>query len=349
MKQIFLFLLATFVLLSLQSCGEQGNAEDAENSSENLQKITNVKVLKLESQTFSNYLNVTGVVKARNHVEIMVEEGGILRKVMIDKGRKARSGDTLAVLENRVVEATFKQAKASLQQAELDHKSKKILFDKRAISENEYLNSLYALNAAEAALDMAKARYDKLFIAAPLNGLVNNRFYDLGAYANVMTPIFEFIDNDVMKIHAGVAERFMGDIHINSPVETTFDAYPGLKLMSKVSFISRSIDPQNRTFQVEVEIPNRERKFAPQMIANVKILRQEIEDRVVVPLDALIESESGWYVFVANNEQAHKVNIDKLAIYESQVLIDGLQPNQNLIVVGHQNLSDGDPINIITN
>lgn len=345
------FILITTLILFpalLWNCGGHGNAEDA-STTETVGKIANVSTIILQPKTFTNYLEVTGIVKARNHIQILVEEGGVLKSIRIDKGRKARAGDTLAVLENRILEATFKQAKASLQQSQLDHKSKKILFDKRAISENEYMNAKYALQSAEAALDLTQARFDKLFITAPLSGLVNNRFYDLGAYANVMTPIFEFIDNDVMKVRAGVAERFMGDINIGSPVEITFDAYPDLKINAKVGYISRSIDPQNRTFEVEVDIPNGDRKLAPQMIANVRILRQKIENRLVVPLDALIESEYGWYVFVANNNVANRINIDQVAIYESQVLVDGLQENQELIVVGHQKLSDGDAIRIINN
>jgi membrane fusion protein (multidrug efflux system) len=278
-----------------------------------------------------------------------VEEGGILRKILIDKGHRANKGDTLAVLENKVLEAGYHQAKAALQQTELDHRSKKVLFEKRAISENEYLNAKYALDAAQATYEMAKVRYQKLFIVSPLKGLVNNRYYDLGAYANPMTPIFEFIDNDYMKVRAGVAERFLGDINIGTPVEITFDAYPDMKLEGKVNFISRSVDPQSRTVEIEIEVPNRDGRLAPNMIANVKILRQSFKDRIVVPLDALIESEQGWYVFVDNSDRAKKVFVKKDAVYENQVLVDGLQPGQNLVVVGHHSLSDGDLLEVVKN
>jgi membrane fusion protein (multidrug efflux system) len=346
MQKFSLAILIILTSLLLMQCSQDGNAG---NTTEKVEKTIPVRTMVLKPQSFDNYLEVTGTVNARNHINIIVEEGGILKKILIDKGNYAKQGDTLAILENKVLEAGYKQAQAALQQAELDHRSKKILFDKRAISENEYLNAKYAFDAARATYEMARVRYDKLFIVSPLKGLVNNRYYDLRAYANPMTQIFEFIDNDYMKVRAGVAERFLGDINLGTPVEIRFDAYPEMRLDAKVNFISRSVDPQNRTVEIEIEVPNRGGKLAPNMIANVKILRQRFEERIVVPLDALIESESGWHVFIANSNRAKKVNVDKSAVYEDRVLVDGLQPGQQLVVVGQQDLSDGDLVEVVKN
>ncbi len=346
MQKITLAVLMILASLLLMQCGDEGNAEA---SAARIEKVIPVKTISLEAQSFEDYLQVTGTVNARNHINIIVEEGGILKKVPIDKGRRAAAGDTLAILENKVLEAGYHQARAALQQAELDHRSKKVLFEKRAISENEFLNAEYALAAANAAYEMASVRYSKLSITAPLKGLVNNRYYDLGAYTNPMTPIFEFIDNDYMKIRAGVAERFLGDINIGTPVEVTFDAYPDMKIDAKISFISGSVAPENRTVEIEIQVPNQGGKLAPNMIANVRVLRQSYRDRVVIPLDALIQSEEGWYVFVSNSHHARKIYVEKEAVYENRVLVSGLEPGQQLVVVGHHELSDGDSLQIVNN
>jgi membrane fusion protein (multidrug efflux system) len=304
-----------------------------------------VETMILKPRPFSEYLQLTGTVEARNHVKIIVEEGGTLRRVKRDKGSLVRQGDTLAFLENKILKASYNEAQAAWNQANLDYNSKKVLFEKRAISENEYLASKYGLERAQAAYELNKARYSKLFILAPLNGYVNNRLYDIGAYATPMTPIFDFIDNAYMKIKAGVAERFLGDIQIGTPAEVTFDAFPDMKLEYQVSFLSRSIDPQSRTFQIEIEVPNPDLRLAPQMIANIKLLRREYSDQIVIPLDAVIESEEGSYVFVLTPEnKVRKINLDLRAIYEDSVLVNGLESDQNLIIVGQQELTEGDSV-----
>ena len=327
-------------------CAEEGDAKAANTTSAS-ENATPVKVMPLKTQSFSNYLTVTGTVAARNHIRILVEEGGTLKKILKDKGRYAKSGELLAILENKILEAAFQQANAALQQARLDNKSKTVLYEKRAISENEFLNSKYKLQSAQAAYDLAKARFDKLHITAPIGGLVNDRYYDLGAYANPMTPMFELIDNQVMKIRAGVAERFLSEIKVGTPAEITFDAYPGVKYNATVSFVSRSIDPKNRTFVIEIQLPNRDHKLAPEMVANVRILREKMTNRIVLPLDALMESEKGWYVFITDGNIAKKAPVTQEAIYRDKVAVKGLQAGQQLIYIGQRNLSDGDTISIV--
>lgn len=332
--------LATLFLAACGGSNPRSSGSDAGTSKDPIPVQTSV----LELQSFSSYLKATGTVKARNHIDIVVEEGGLLRRILVVKGQIVEAGSTLAVLENPVLVASFQQAEAAMKQAELDHNSKSVLFEQKAISQNEYLNAKYAFDAAKAAYTLTKSRFDKLSITAPIGGLINRRYYDLGAYANPMTPIFELIDNERLRIEAGVAERFMSTIQIGTPVEITFDAYPGLLVKAEVSYISHSIDPQNRTFDIEVEIPNPEQRLAPEMIADLKIRQREFESQIVVPIDVLIESEQGWHVFVEESGRAHKVTVRKLAIYEDTVLVEGLQAGQKLITVGHQNLSDGDPV-----
>jgi RND family efflux transporter MFP subunit len=250
----------------------------------------------------------------------------------------------LARLENQALNAALAQAVAALRQAELDASSRKVLFEKKAIPENEYLASGFALDAARAASDLARTRADKLTIRAPIGGLVNARFVDLGAYVTPMSPVFELIDLERVRIVAGVAERHMSSVEVGTPARVTFDAYPSLAVDARVSYVSRKIDPANRTFDVEIEIANPGRKLAPDMVANVRIRSESLANRIVVPIDSLVESEDGWHVFIEEGSRARKVKVQKLAVYQDSVLVDGLESGQRLITTGQQSLTDGDAV-----
>lgn len=339
MKKIILIFLLLILSFSIIHCSKDGSASQQGSTLKGIP----VKVVTLKPRMFAEYIMLTGTVEARNRINLVAEEAGNLRKIIKDKGSYAQAGDTLAIIENKIIEASYNETRAALNQAQLDHGSKKVLYEKRAISENEYLIAKYNLERAQAAYELNKARFSKLYITAPLSGYINNRFYDLGAYTLPMTPIFDFIDNAFMKITAGVAERFLGDIKIGTPVEISFDAFPEIVLQSEVYYINRSIEPASRTFQIEIRIPNPERKSTPQMIANVKLLRRSYQDNLVIPLDAVIESETGRYVFIASEEEkAIKVPVDFLAIYQDSVLVQGLKTDQRLIIAGQQELSEGD-------
>jgi membrane fusion protein (multidrug efflux system) len=346
MKKILFLLIILLQTLIWFQCSGDGTAKQGDTDSNG----TPVRILTLKPTHFEEYLQITGTVAARNRVKLIAEEAGTLRKIVKDKGSIVQAGETLAIIENKILEASYSEAKAALNQAKLDYGSKKVLHEKRAISENEYLIAKYGLERAQAAYELNKARYSKLTITAPLNGYVNDRLYDMGAYTMPNTPIFDFIDNEYMKITAGVAERFMNDIKIGKPVQISFDAFPDLEIGSEISHINKSIDKNSRTFKIEINIPNPDRKLAPQMIANLKVLRRSYKDQIVIPLDAVIESESGRYVFTASEDnKAVKVPLELLVIYEDSVLVDGLKPNQQLVVTGHQELTEGDPLMVEIN
>lgn len=310
-------------------------------------RAVSVRTVSLQPRPFQEYLHITGTLKARNQIDLIAEEGGVLKDIRKDKGNYVRAGDTLAVLENRVLRASYEEARAAKSQAELDYNSKNVLYGKKAISENEYLSSKYSFERANATYDLARARYDKLFIIAPISGFVNSRAFDRGAYIMPMSALYNLVDNKTLKIRAGVAERFIADINTGTPAEITFDAYPDMKLEASVDFVSQSIDPSSRTFEVELGIPNPEGRLAPEMIANLKLLRRSYQAKIVVPMDALIESESGRYVFIANNDRAQRIDVNILAVYEDSVLVEGLYKDQSLVVVGQRDLTDGDPLDII--
>ncbi len=344
MKNIWMKLGWTLLLLAVWSCSQSGSAEKVEVN----EKAVPVRTLLLKPHTFEEYLQITGTVKARNQVDLLAEEGGVLKQVLRDKGSIVREGDTLAVLDNPVLVASFQEAEAALHQAELTFRSSQVMYGKKAISENDYLSSKYALERARARYALMKARYEKLFLKAPFNGFVNARYVDIGAYVRPMQPVFQVIDNARVKIRAGVAERFMSDIGVGTPVQVSFDALPGVVLEGNISFVSRAMDPVTRTFTVEVEMPNPGRKLAPEMIANLKILRRKYRDHLVVPLDAVVENEQGSFVYVVNGNRAHRVPVKLLSIYADSAVVEGLQPNTELIVVGQQEVSDGDPVSVIT-
>jgi membrane fusion protein (multidrug efflux system) len=325
------------------NCSQKSKADDQITK----EKAFAVKTISLSPRPFNEYLQITGTSKARNHIDIIVEEGGILKQIYRDKGSYVRKGDTLAILENRIIRAGYDESVAALNQAKLDFNSKEVLFQKKAISENEFLSAKYQMERAQAVYDLARARYDKLFITAPISGYIDNRFYDFGAYTMPMTRIFNLVDNKELKIRAGVAERFLPDIDVGTLAEITFDAFPDMTIQSKVSFISKSINPENRTFEIEIAIANPSGKLTSEMIADIRLLRRSFQDKIVIPLDALIDSEQGRYVFVANENKAEKKDIQILAVYEDSVLVEGLAAQQNLIVLGQRELSDGDLIETI--
>ncbi len=335
MKQLFIALAG----LLLVACSSEPSKTPSSES-----KGIPVRTIQLEHRAFSDYIQLTGTVQANKKIDIVAEEGGVLQTIEKDRGAFVRKGDTLAVLENKVLEAANQEAHAALKLAELQLNSKQVLIDKKAISENEYLASKYALERARANFNLTQARLNKLTIVAPFTGHIERRSLDPGAYVTPMSPLYQFVEKSRVKITAGVAERFLKDIRVGSPVTIRFDAFPEVVLEKRVSFVYGTVDPESRTFEIEIQIDNPKGQLAPDMMADLNIQRRTFRDQIVIPMDAIVQSEEGRFVFTVNQNLAKRHPIEIIAVHDDSVLIDGLHIGDQLIVTGQQDLSDNDRV-----
>jgi membrane fusion protein, multidrug efflux system len=347
MKNILIALLFIGNMLFIGCSGESNAETKVAKPAEEKVVGTAVKISRLVDGQFDEYLNLTGVIKANSQVKIVAEEAGVLVDLLHDKGSYVQKGTALAHIKNKVIEANTAQLRAMLQEAELNLSSNEVLYTKKAISENQIKISRLNLDKARAAFDLANARSEKLTIRAPISGYVNARYADIGAYIMPASPLFELVDNNTMKVKIGVAERYLNFIKKGSEIELSFDAFPDLTIKSTIGFVARSIDPENRTFVVEATFKNPDGKLAPEMVANIRLLKKKHENSISVPIDALLDSESGRYVFIEENNIARKKNVQIVAIQSENVLVEGLRPDQQLIVLGHRTLSNGDTVQVI--
>ncbi|MBE9510411.1 MAG: efflux RND transporter periplasmic adaptor subunit [Bacteroidetes bacterium] len=345
LMKIILIILIFVSSILLLSCSSKSNAETTKTA----EKVsgTPVKTSLLIDGQFEEYLNLTGIIKANSQVKLVAEEAGILINLLHDKGSYVKKGAALAIIENKVIAANKAQAKAFFKEAEINLKSSQIMFSKKAISENQMKISELNLDKAKASFDLANARSEKLTITAPISGYVNARYADVGGYINPASALFEMVDNNIMKVNIGVAERFIKFIKKGSKIELSFDAFPDLIINSKISFVAKSIDPENRTFSVEAIFKNPDGKLAPEMVANIRMLKKKHDSSISVSIDALLDSENGRYVFIEENNIAVKKVVKILAIQSDSVLVEGLSQNQSLVVLGHRSLSDGDILQVI--
>lgn len=344
MKKIVLLLTTILILLALNACSGQAENEKKQNAA---QKGIPVKILELKPQAFSQFIRVPGTVRANNQIKLVAEQPGTLEHIYKKRGEFVNKGDVIAVLTNEILQASLQDALAARDQAELTFNSNKALFAKKAISENQFKSARLALQRANAALEMAKSRVDKLQITAPISGYVNERYPDLGAYITPGSPLFELVDNSRFTIRANIAERFIVYVQKGAAVDVGFDALPQLRLKGKVTFVARSINPQNRTFAIEVALPGHIDALRPYMVANLRVLKESSAESIVIPLDAIIESETGRYVYLDEHEQAVKQKINIGEISGDRVLTDSLRSGQRLIVLGQRQISAGDTLQVI--
>jgi RND family efflux transporter MFP subunit len=149
-----------------------------------------------------------------------------------------------------------------------------------------------------------------------------------------------------------VPERFAADIRPGSRATVTFDALDAQTFQASVAFVGASVNPSNRTFPVELRLPNPGRAVKPAMVASISVVRRTVEDAVVVPQDALVRVEDGYSAFVVTGTGDElRVEARRVTTGPSQrnevVITSGLEAGDRLVVVGQKQVAAGDLVRVV--
>ncbi len=253
----------------------------------------------------------------------------------------------LSALEFRGVETQLAGARAQVAQA--DAGIAQAQGNLRA--SREQLNAARSqVNAAQAGVQSAQAQLSNTRVVAPFGGVVEARLQEPGELASPGQPVVRLVASGGLTVKAGIPERYAGDIEVGTQVRVIPSAYGAEARGGRVTFVGTAIDPQSRTFPVEIAVENSDRRLKPDMVVRLQLAREVLEDAIVVPQEAVIRDERGTSVFVAVTGSGGQTIAERRAVEvgpnagDRIVLLSGVASGDRIIVSGQTSLTDGDVV-----
>jgi len=349
-KEIKLFIysiIVTILLIMFAGCADSsGSDNDDSNQTEELSVYVKTKPLQLVS--FVDNIYVLGTAKAFQHAKLSSDEGGKIKMFVNDKGSYVNKGDVILIIDNDILKANLNAAKAEYEKAESTFVRQEIVYKQQVTSELTFLNSKFKRDAAKANYELIKARYDRTFIKAPFAGIVDQKFAEIGETVMPGSPIVFLVSMNKIKVVAGVPENYVNMVKKGSKVEVIFKDLDDEKYYSKVTYVGHTISTNNRTFPIEIKLINRDGKIKPELSAQIFIEKAKYENVFVIPEETLTETDLGPAVFIAKDGIAEMRIVDIISRSKNEIAIKGgLKDGENLIVVGFQNLVNGEKVTVI--
>ena len=314
---------------------------------------------------------VTGSFEPLTSIEIIPEISGQLERLrlsdntLLDVGAAVKRGEVIAVIEHDIYLAQLAECRATLERsrvalADAEREKKRItrLFEGGSATEQNKDKAVTATRLAaasvkqrEAALARIKVTLDKATIEAPITGVISRKYIDEGNMVGPSTPLVRIVQIETLKVLGGVSERYLPQLAPGkTPVKIKTDAYPEDEFEGVVHRVGVAVDTVTRTGEVEIRVPNPDRRLKPGMFARTTIVLTERENAVVVPDSALLREQDDVYVFVANGGRAERRRV-KLGLSQSQYyeVLDGLSVGDTVIIRGQRQLKDGQAVEVIQN
>lgn len=326
----------------------EGSAQDTASV-----RVVNVRVETVEPEEFTEIIQLSGTVQASQDVTVSAEESGVVREILVDKGNRVRAGQPIFRLEDDILRAQVDQARAVASLAEETWERRKRLYEEDQVgSELVYLEAKHGAEQAAANLRLLEARLERTVIKAPIEGILDSREIEVGTMVAAGTPVARIVDNDPLKITAGVPERYAPDVETGASASVTFDVLPGEEFGGQVSYVGAAVNPRNRTFPVELVLANPGGTIKPEMVANLALVRRTSQNAIVIPQESLVRTEDGFIVFVVEDGpqglQARAREVEVGPGQRNHVMIrSGLEAGDRLVVVGQLSVADGDRVNLV--
>ena len=189
-------------------------------------------------------------------------------------------------------------------------------------------------------------------IRSPIDGVFDERFIEAGEIAMMGARVVRVLSTGRLKITGGVPERFAVSVRPGADALISFDIIPERQYEGRIAFVGSSVEQLSRTFPIEIVMRNPGGVIKPRMVANVQLVRDALQDAVVVPQQVVRRSETGYHVFVVVERdgetfaEARPVRLG--SSYGSEVVVEeGLEVGDALITLGSQLVDAGSRIRIV--
>jgi len=318
-------------------------------------KLPLVSVYKVKNQAFNHYVELQGSVETDQNIVVYAEIQGTLIDFKVKMGDQVTKGQTIAIIDDGGMSAQLAQVRQRAELSKTTYEKRKRLWDKKVGSEIDFLQAETQYKADQEAVKQMERQVSKATVKAPFTGLIDETIADEGQLVVPgQSALFRIVNLRDMYIHADVPEKYLGNIEKGKEVLIDL-AVLDTTIKSKVSKVSNYINPDNRTFKVEVEVPNSGGKVKPNLTAKLRINDYSNKKAILIPQSLISEdSEGKQYVFSTTSTGKADQFIAKRTFVETGKtksgkieITKGLTADDAIIDEGARTVREGQEVKII--
>jgi RND family efflux transporter MFP subunit len=309
------------------------------------QKSVLITTAKAKKGEFDHYVEVTGSVLSKKNVMISSETVGRILEVPVLEGMRVNKGTVMARIDAESIERSIDELENSLDLAKTLFEKQERLWNQQIGTEIQYLEAKNRKEGLERSLASARTNLDKAVIRAPFSGTIESVEVRLGELVQPGMGMFQFVGESDLFIEADISESYIGVLSKGDTVEVNFPSI-NQDIQTKVSSVGAIINPNNRTFKVEVFLPNM-LLVKPNMITVLKILDYQSTDAVIVPSYLILSDNRGDYVFIVEGGKAIKKYVERGKTFDKETeILAGLTGSETLVDKGFREVGDNFNVNI---
>ena len=317
-------------------------------------KLPLVTIYKAEKQDFSHFVELQGSVETNQNIMVYPEFSGTLQSFKVSMGDQVTKGQTVAIIDDGGLRKQLAQVEQKAKLSKTTYEKRKRLWDQKIGSEIDFLAAETQYLADVEMVKQMQEQVGKTIVQAPFSGIIDETLADEGQLVVPgTTPLFRIVNLSDMFIQSDVPEKYIKSITKGKTVKVDLPVLDTMVITS-VRNVSNYINPANRTFRIELNVPNGEGFIKPNLTAKLLINDYRNEEAILIPQSIISENSEGKQYVYRVSSQNGKTGITEKAFIETGVkqgdfieVVSGLNFGDNVIKEGARTVKDKQEVEII--
>ena len=315
-----------------------------------------ITTFKAQEEVFTHFIELQGNVQTKQNVLVYPEVPGILKKVFVKEGQQVKKDELLAIIDDGGLAQQVLLSEANEQLAKTTFERQKRLWSEKIGSEIQFLQAKTSYNSQKNVTNQLRQQLSKFTINAPFSGIVDDVFKEKGTVVapGQRSELFRIINLSKMYIETDVPENYITSITNNKMVEVNFPIL-GKTVRSKIRQVGNFINPTNRSFKIEVGIPNQDLDVKPNLTAKLKLNDYTNKNAILIPQSIISENSKGQqFIYVVKDKKENNLGIaERLVIETGKTQGDfievtkNLTPDTEIIMEGARSVNNGQVVKVI--
>jgi RND family efflux transporter MFP subunit len=345
-KIITIVVLALLVGLTIFQLAKNKSETEAIVFHYDKDKSIKVDVITAKVSNLDTRQTIDGNFMANREVKLNADIQGKINVIKVDLGSEVQQGQILIELDNSLLKLQLESVKIQVQDLEKDYERYRVLTEADAIQKAKLDKIQLQLQSAIIQRKTIEEQINKTTIRAPFDGVITQKFTEIGAFAAPGVPLLQLSQMNVLRFTAFVGEGEINQFSINSNVLLKADQYPQVDFSGKVIALGSKANQAAR-YPVEIEVQNsKETPLRAGMFGQVILNHQSKQNGIVLPLSVVQGQLDAAKVYVVKDGKAVLVPIQVNSTEGASVLVGGgLSAGDKIVSKGYVNLFDGATVN----
>lgn len=341
--KIALVTLVLVIIWFLSGALTNGEGEASQQPQTETSDLAKVRVVWSEAQEYSRQVLARGRTSPNREVILKAEISGRVVAVPVAKGQAVAEGDVVCELAEEDRPQRVVEAEATVAQAEIDYQGALKLKQKGYQSESAIAQAKARLESAKATLAQTRVNLANTRIVAPFSGFVDDRPVEVGDYMDRTNICAELVEIDPLKVVARLSEREV--VQISAGSEASVKLATGEQVTGEVVYLSHLADPQTRTYEMEILLPNPDFRLRAGVASHIQVSADQVmAHRIPAALLALGDAGEAGVKIVDDQDRVQFVELNLVGDDGEGVWITGLPEKVRLITVGQEYVSSGEQV-----